>query len=206
MVQNCIEFCQSLALAIRMILRQFFRFSVPILALLLGACHSPMGDTRHRLIVSVTQQRMGVLRDGAPLAVFPVSTSKFGLGDFPNSNFTPLGRMRIAEKIGGGQPSGMRFKDRLPTGEIVPVNAHGRDPIVSRIMWLEGLESQNANAYHRYIYIHGTPEERFLGSRMSYGCVRMASRDIVWLYDQIGTGARVDILPGPLPPIGQLPP
>lgn len=162
-------------------------------------------DTKHRIVVSVAEQRMALFEDGRPLGTFRVSTSKFGLGDTPGTNATPLGRMKIADKFGDRLPPGMRLKDRLPTGEIVPVDSPGRDPIVTRILWLKGMESWNQNAYGRYIYIHGTPEERNLGKPASYGCVRMASRDIVWLYDIVGKGTRVDILPGPLPPPDQLP-
>lgn len=142
---------------------------------------------------------MAVFSEGKPIATFPVSTSKFGLGDLPSSNYTPVGKMKIAQKVGEGQPMGMKFKSRIATGEIVPVNAPGRDPIVTRILWLKGSEAQNKGAYGRYIYIHGTPEEAKLGTPASYGCIRMASRDIVWLYDLVGKGARIDVLPGPLP-------
>lgn len=152
-------------------------------------------DRTHRLIVSVPEQRMLVLREGQPIAAFRISTSKFGVGDHPGSNCTPLGKMEIAKKVGDGQPLGMKFKDRRPTGEIVPVNAPGRDPIVTRILWLRGLEPWNQNAYHRYIYIHGTPEEWRLGTPASYGCIRMSSRDIMWLYDTVGKGASVEITP-----------
>ena len=158
-------------------------------------------DRRHRLIVSVPDQRMAVYEHSQLLASFPVSTSKFALGDQPGTNATPLGRLVVAKKIGGGQPAGMKFKSRRPTGEIVPVNAPGRDPIVSRILWLKGKEPQNQRAFRRYIYIHGTPEERKLGHPASYGCVRMASRDIIWLYDVVGKGARVDITTSRLPPL-----
>jgi lipoprotein-anchoring transpeptidase ErfK/SrfK len=172
-------------------------------SLLLPACQS--ADTRNRLVVSVPQQRMGLYQEGNLVTTFPVSTSRFGLGDQPRTNFTPLGRLRIAQKIGGGMPWGMKFESRVPTGEIVYPNSPGRDPIVTRILWLQGMEPQNANAYGRYIYIHGTPEEAYLGRPRSYGCVRMASRDIANLYDVVGKGARVDILTYPLPPSGQLP-
>jgi lipoprotein-anchoring transpeptidase ErfK/SrfK len=93
---------------------------------------------------------------------------------------------------------GAVFKDRRRTGEIVATNAPGRDPIVTRIIWLRGLEQQNANAYRRAIYIHGTPEERNIGRPASYGCIRMCSRDIVHLYDLIGRGAEVTIVNEPL--------
>jgi hypothetical protein len=156
-------------------------------------------DRTHRLVVSVPDQRMAVYAREALVATFPVSTSKFELGDRPGTNGTPLGRLEVAKKVGGGQPLGMRFKSRRPTGEIVPVNAPGRDPIVTRILWLKGKEERNARAYERYIYIHGTPEEHKLGTPASYGCVRMASRDIIWLYDLVGAGARVDITTEPLP-------
>lgn len=152
-----------------------------------------VGDRVHRIRVVVDEQRMEVFRKEELLASFAVSTSKFGLGDRPGSNCTPLGRLSIARKIGGGQPQGMKFKDRVPTGEIVPVNAPGRDPIVTRILWLRGHEERNRNALDRYIYIHGTPEERKLGEPVSYGCIRMRSRDIAWLYDTVGVGARVEI-------------
>jgi hypothetical protein len=106
--------------------------------------------------------------------------------------------MEIAKKIGGGAPIGMKFKDRKPTGEVVPVDAPGRDPIVTRILWLRGKESQNRRAYGRTIYIHGTAEERKIGHPASYGCIRMRSRDIVQLYDTVGYGAVVEVVPGPL--------
>src|SRR5688572_33458179 len=92
----------------------------------------------------------------------------------------------------------MVFKDRKPTGEILVPDAPGRDPIVTRILWLRGREAQNANAYRRYIYIHGTLEERTIGTRASYGCIRMRSRDVIQLYDIVGPRARVTMLHEPL--------
>jgi lipoprotein-anchoring transpeptidase ErfK/SrfK len=86
----------------------------------------------------------------------------------------------------------------VPTGDIVRPNAPGRDPIVTRILWLKGLERQNSNTHSRTIYIHGTPEEWRLGTPASYGCVRMSSRDVIWLYDKVGEGARVQIVATPL--------
>jgi L,D-transpeptidase catalytic domain len=69
---------------------------------------------------------------------------------------------------------------------------------VTRILWLRGLEAQNANAFSRDIYIHGTPEERLIGTPASYGCIRMRSGDIIQLYDIVGTGAAVTIVNAPL--------
>ena len=155
-------------------------------------------DRRHQVIISIPEQRMALLEDGAPLATYPVSTSKFGLGDLPGSRGTPLGTLEVAQKIGGGAPSGAVFKDRCQTGEIVPPDAAGRDPIVTRILWLRGAEPQNARAYSRYIYIHGTPEERNIGLPVSYGCIRMRSCDVIALFNVVGTGAQVRIADAPL--------
>lgn len=155
-------------------------------------------DRRHQVIISIPDQRMALLEDGAPLATYPVSTSKFGLGDLPGTSWTPLGKLEIAKKIGDGAPSGAAFKDRRLTGEIVPPDAPGRDIIVTRILWLRGEETQNARAYSRYIYIHGTPEERNIGLPVSYGCIRMRSSDVIELFDTVGRGAQVKIENQPL--------
>ena len=136
---------------------------------------------------------MSVYRNGAFIASYPVSTSKFGVGDQRGSYRTPLGKMEVAKKIGDGAPLGMKFKSRRATGEIVPVDAPGRDPIVTRILWLRGLESQNAKAFDRGIYIHGTAEERNVGRPASYGCIRMRSRDVITLFNTVGVGARVEV-------------
>lgn len=135
---------------------------------------------------------------GRPVKTYKISTSKFGLGDRHRSNRTPLGTMQVAKKIGGGAPLGAVFKSRRRTGEVLKPNAPGRDPIVTRIMWLKGAERKNQNAFGRYIYIHGTPEERFIGRPMSYGCIRMKSRDVIDLYRRVGVGAKIKVVPGHL--------
>jgi lipoprotein-anchoring transpeptidase ErfK/SrfK len=167
-----------------------------LLALLLASCAAP--DTQHRIVVSTREQKLALLDRGNVVAIYPVSTSKFGLGDWRGSRFTPLGKLQIAQKIGENAPPGAVFKDRRRTGEIVAPDSPGRDPIVTRILWLRGLEAQNANAFTRDIYIHGTPEERLIGTPASYGCIRMRSSDIIRLYDIVGTGAAVTIVNAPL--------
>jgi lipoprotein-anchoring transpeptidase ErfK/SrfK len=150
------------------------------------------------VIVSVADQKMVLWQDGIELARFPISTSRFGLGDRFGSYATPLGTLQVAEKIGRSVREGTVFKERRPTGEVLPPNAPGRDPIVTRIIWLRGLEEQNHNSYKRFIYIHGTPEEKLLGQPVSWGCIRMASRDVVKVFEAIDVGARVEILNKPL--------
>lgn len=151
-------------------------------------------DARNKMIVSVRDQKLMLVRDGNPVKTYKISTSKFGVGDRPNSNCTPLGRMQVAKKIGDNAPIGSVFKHRHPTGEVIKPDAPGRDPIVTRIIWLTGTESRNRNAFRRTIYIHGTAEERRLGLPASYGCIRMGSRDVADLYQRIGCGADVFVI------------
>ena len=165
-------------------------------ALLLNACATR--DREHKVVISIPDQKMVILQKETPLAEYPVSTSKYGAGDRPGSYETPLGRMEIAKKIGDDAQSGAVFRDRLKTGEVLPPDAPGRDPIVSRILWLRGLDAQNHNAYSRCIYIHGTVEERNIGKPVSYGCIRMKSSDVIELYKTVGTGAQVEIINTPL--------
>src|SRR5258707_5294109 len=167
-----------------------------LLALFIASCAAP--DTRHQVVISTRDQKLALLDRGNLMAVYPVSTSKFGLGDWRGSRFTPLGNLQIAEKIGDNAAPGTVVKSRRRTGEVVLANSPGRDPIVTRIFWLRGLEAQNANAFGRDIYIHGTPEEWKIGSPASYGCVRMRSSDIIQLYNIVGVGAAVTIVNAPL--------
>ncbi len=155
-------------------------------------------DNRNKVLVSVRDQKMLLVRDGVTVKSYRVSTSKFGIGDRPGSNCTPLGRMEVARKIGDRNPAGMVFKTRRPTGEVIKPNAPGRDPIVSRILWLRGKDRQTSNAYGRCIYIHGTAEEWRLGTPASYGCIRMGSRDVIDLFGRLGEGAEVHVIRGPL--------
>ena len=145
------------------------------------------------IVVSVSDQTLALVDGGVVREKFKVSTSKFGLGDNPNSYATPLGSLEIASKIGGNAPLGTVFKSRQPTGEILAPNAPGRDPIVTRILWLRGLERENARAYSRGIYIHGTPVESQIGRPVSYGCIRMRSQDVVRLFNSVPVGTKIEI-------------
>lgn len=151
-------------------------------------------DSLHVMEVSVPMQKMALYRQGELVETYPVSTSKFGLGDEKGSYRTPPGKLEVAQKIGDGKPAGAVFKSRKWTGEVIKPNAPGRDPIVSRILWLNGLEPSNKNAYARCIYIHGTAAERDIGTPASYGCVRMKSRDVIDLHDRVGEGSKVFIV------------
>jgi hypothetical protein len=155
------------------------------------------------VIVSIPDQKLMLVDDGARAAVYPVSTSKFGLGDNWGSLATPLGMLQVAQKIGDHAPVGAVFHNRRFTGEILQPNAPGRDPIVTRIIWLRGLEAANAHAYNRGIYIHGTPQEKHIGRPASYGCIRMKSSDVTELYAQLPVGAVVQITSDHLPKLSR---
>lgn len=179
-----------------------FRPVLPFFALLLltpvlrGGTELVIPD---RVIVSIREQKLALVQNGTRVATYPVSTSKFGLGDRRGSMATPLGFLQVARKIGDHAPAGAVFHKRRFTGEILPPNAPGRDPIITRIIWLRGLQPWNARAFHRCIYIHGTPAEKLIGQPASYGCIRMKSGDVTALYSQLQLGALVQILPDKLP-------
>jgi lipoprotein-anchoring transpeptidase ErfK/SrfK len=157
-----------------------------------------LGMERLWIKVSVGQQRLE-LRDGEGemLQRYVISTSRFGVGEESGSYRTPRGWHEIREKIGGGAPWGAQFVGRVPTGKVWPADFDGvgveEDLILTRILWLSGLESRNANTFSRCIYIHGTQDEANLGRPMSLGCIRMRNDDVIDLYDRVVEGTRVFI-------------
>ena len=173
---------------------RLLHLSIPLLVLTAALLNPPGAEGAPSIVVSVPDQTLALIDKGVVTERFRISTSKFGLGDNPNSYATPLGSMEIASKIGGNAPMGAVFKSRRPTGEILPPNARGRDPIVTRILWLRGLEKGNARAYSRNIYIHGTPVEKLIGRPVSYGCIRMRSRDVAKLFGSVNVRTRVAVL------------
>src|SRR6185437_16369597 len=156
-------------------------------------------DTSSQIIISVRDQKLILVQNGGKVATYPVSTSMFGLGDSWGRMTTPLGYLAVEKKIGDNAPTGAVFHNRRLTGEVLQPNAPGRDPVTTRIIWLRGLEAQNAHAFQRCIYIHGTPEEKKIGRPASYGCIRMKSKDVAELYNQLPIGAVVQIIPDRLP-------
>ena len=145
------------------------------------------------VIISVPDQQLALVDRGQLISKYPISTSKFGLGDGNGTYRTPLGTLFVSAKFGDHLAAGTVIKNRMPIGEIVNPNAPGRDAIVSRVIWLRGMENQNRLARDRCIYIHGTPEERTIGRPASFGCIRMRSRDVIDLYDHAHIGMHVTI-------------
>ncbi|MEI6033125.1 MAG: L,D-transpeptidase [Verrucomicrobiae bacterium] len=144
------------------------------------------------LRVDVDRQKLHLLSNGAAVKSWPVSTSKFGVGSEPGSMKTPLGRFRVCEKFGADAPAWAVFRARLPTGEIGAPGGSD-DGILSRILWLEGLDEENRNTRDRYIYLHGTNQEHLIGCPASHGCIRLRNADVIELFDLVPQGATVEI-------------
>jgi lipoprotein-anchoring transpeptidase ErfK/SrfK len=166
---------------------------VVLILVSLGASKAHATPLSADMIVSVPDQELALVDRGKLIVRYSISTSKFGTGDSNASYRTPLGTLFVSAKIGDRLPAGSVIKNRIPTGEIVVADTPGRDPIVSRVIWLRGMETRNAKARDRCIYIHGTPEERRIGKPASFGCIRMRSRDIIDLYDRVHIGTHVVI-------------
>ena len=142
--------------------------------------------------IHVPSQTLDLLENGALCRRYVISTSRFGLGTEPGSNRTPAGRFRIAENHGDGAPPGEIFISRVATG-LIGQEGDEKDHVQTRILWLEGLDPDNANTFGRYIYIHGTNAESRLGAPASFGCVRMANAEVIDLFERVPAGTAVEI-------------
>lgn len=147
---------------------------------------------RH-LIVDVPRQTLRLLEEEQILSTWKVSTSKFGIGTEEGSFRTPTGRFLIVEKIGGGLPPWSVFRSRIPTGKTATPGGD-EDLILTRILWLGGLDPENGNTRGRHIYFHGTNREDLIGTPASHGCIRLANADMIELFDLVTEGTPVDIL------------
>ena len=163
-----------------------------------------MASPPAELIISLTRQVLQFRRDGHAEREFLVSTSRYGPGEQSGSLCTPRGLHLIRAKIGEGLPVGAVLRGRRPTGEVfspaLDRSEPGRDWILSRILWLSGLESGrnrlgNVDSMRRYIYIHGTPDHEPMGVPFSHGCIRMRNGDVCWLFGAVTPGTRVNIVP-----------
>ncbi|MDQ6860675.1 MAG: L,D-transpeptidase [Verrucomicrobiota bacterium] len=143
--------------------------------------------------VSVPKQRLTLKRGRKTERTYPVSTSAYGLGSEPDSMKTPLGRFQIAQKIGDAMPIETAFKSREPV-PLTPEMLREEDLIMSRILWLHGIEPHNSNTRDRYVYIHGTNHEETIGTPASHGCIRMRNADVAELFDLVEVGTSVLIV------------
>ncbi|MEM7409420.1 MAG: L,D-transpeptidase [Myxococcota bacterium] len=162
-----------------------------------------MAETRIR--VDLARQRLELLAGDEVRASYPISSAANGAGEADGSEKTPRGLHTIAEKIGADAPDRAVFVGREPTGEICDAalyaGAPERDWILTRILWLDGLEpgknhGPGVDSHDRYIYIHGTAEEERIGTLASHGCIRMCNADVCELFDQVEVGTLVEILEG----------
>jgi lipoprotein-anchoring transpeptidase ErfK/SrfK len=143
-----------------------------------------MQTSRTSIHISIRDQQLTVKEGETPIRTYQVSTSRFGIGTKQGSLKTPVGRFRVAEKIGADTPAGTIFRSRVPLNPGDPLPPTD-DLVMSRILWLDGLDEHNANTRDRFIYIHGTKHEGKIGSPASCGCVRMRNADVVELFDLV---------------------
>lgn len=166
-----------------------------------------MKDFDKHIIINIAKQSLSLYKHNSEICHYRVSTAKNGIGSQQDSGCTPLGQHIIAQKIGGHEPINAVFVGRVPTGEIYSAefgaNHPKRDWILTRILWLQGLEEGvnkgsndkgGCDTYQRYIYIHGTPDNEPMDLPLSHGCVRMRNQDIIELYDKIEEGVAVTII------------
>lgn len=146
-----------------------------------------------RIRISIPNQELTLFNEeNDVVSVFPISTSKFGVGFEVDSYKTPTGNFEICEKIGAGQPEGMIFERRFPTGKIAGLD-DDEALITTRILRLKGLDDENKNTFDRCIYIHGgNKTDDWVGKiPRSHGCVRMKNKDIVELFNSVPIGTEV---------------
>lgn len=158
------------------------------------------------LDVCLDEQQLRVLDStDRCLRVYPVSTARVGPDQRRDSGGTPLGWHCIRARIGAGLPLRAVLRGRRPTGEICDDTVYRQSPerdwILTRILWLSGLEPGfnrlgQVDTFRRYIYIHGTPDAVRLGVPGSKGCIRMANAALVELFDRVRIGTRVRIRVG----------
>lgn len=162
------------------------------------------------------EQQLYLIDNGIISGVYPVSTARKGPGEILGSGCTPRGWHIIRAKIGHGLPAGAVLVGRRPTGEIyeaeLALRYPDRDWILSRILWLSGLEMGfnrlgEVDTFRRFIYIHGSPDHLIDGKPGSCGCIRMRNADIIELFDKVIAGTRVYISDqNQLPPVSSLAP
>jgi lipoprotein-anchoring transpeptidase ErfK/SrfK len=147
----------------------------------------------HKIVINSRNQSLHLYCGDELVFDVPVATSRFGLGFDNGSRKTPTGRFRIHQKIGGETPIGTVFKGRKPVEGPVDWSTEA-DLITSRILWLDGIDDENAGTKERYIYIHGTNQEQLIGQAASSGCIRMRNEDVIRLFDLVEVGALVEII------------
>ncbi len=154
----------------------------------------PVGPQPMTITVSIARQMLRLADEsGRVVRDYPCSTSKFGTGSESGSHRTPTGKFRIVRKIGQGAEAGTIFRSRVPVG-LWRGEESAEDHVLSRILWLDGMEPHNASTIDRYIYIHGTNQESLIGTPASHGCVRLTNAAVIDLFQRVPEGTEVEIL------------
>ena len=154
------------------------------------------------IAISIADQRLQLIDNNTALFDVSIVTAKNGAGETFGSECTPRGWHIIRAKIGDNCPENTVFTARRPTGEIFSERLQAlspkRDWILTRIMWLSGLEVGfnrlgNQDSMRRYIYIHGCPDNKPMGIPSSHGCINMRNSEVIALFEQVEAGIPVHI-------------
>ncbi len=152
-----------------------------------------------RIEISLDRQELDLFRGDELVRTYRISSGEKGMGFVEGSFRTPTGRFAIAGKIGGGEPIYTRYNARVPVGIWNPKDIGDGDLILSRILRLDGKDTENANTLQRHIYIHGTNREDLIGIPSSHGCIRLTNADMIELFDEVADGTNVTIQPITVP-------
>ncbi len=154
------------------------------------------------IIVNAKKQLLQLYIDNNVESEYRIATAKNGLGEKFASECTPRGKHIIRAKIGSGAIENSVFVGRRATGEVFSESLRKeypeRDWILTRILWLSGLEPGvnrlgDVDTMRRYIYIHGCPDSDVMGEPSSHGCIKMHNSDIIEIFDLVGIGSSVII-------------
>jgi lipoprotein-anchoring transpeptidase ErfK/SrfK len=151
-----------------------------------------MQTSQTNIEISIRDQQLTLKSGDEIVRTYPISSSRFGLGTEEGSMKTPTGQFRVAEKIGHEMPENTIFQSRVALRPDDPLPLT-EDFVMSRILWLDGVEEHNANTRDRFIYIHGTKHEDKIGTPASHGCIRMRNTDVIELFTLVDEGTPVII-------------
>jgi lipoprotein-anchoring transpeptidase ErfK/SrfK len=113
---------------------------------------------------------------------------RYGIG-VGREGFTWSGTERISRV--------KEWPDWFPPPEMIE-----RQPYLPRFMAGGDTNPLGARALylgHTLYRIHGTNQPSTIGTFVSSGCIRLTNDDIADLYDRVGVGTRVVVLPGTMP-------
>lgn len=133
----------------------------------------PAGPARaeYRLEINKGTNELTLFDDSRPVKIFPVATGA-------KPWYTPEGVFTIVNKLVNPYYAAKHIPGGSPDNPLGP-------------RWM-GL-SAGSGEYG----IHGNNDPSSIGRYVSLGCIRLKNEDVIWLFDRIPAGTRVEILNRP---------